>query len=130
MKFYKQGIISSITRIFLVAIMTQKCIAKYPYSLLHAEKTVNELKAIDVINSTDKIRHGELLIYNEFQFADLSYFHKWFIWHFNHISQPFKVTRLFYVQRQPERNDDSGHAKNPVKKKQPRNIFLLFLLLF
>lgn len=56
-----------------------KCIAKYPYLLLDAERSVNELKAIDVINSTDKIKHGKLLIYDEFQFVDLSYFHKWYL---------------------------------------------------
>lgn len=53
-----------------------KCIAKYPYLLLDAERSVNELEAIDVINSTDKTKNSELLIYDEFQFVDLSYFHK------------------------------------------------------
>lgn len=79
---------------------------------------MNSHHVIHVINSTDKIKHGEILIYDEFQFVDLSYFHKWFIRHFNHISQPFNVTRLCYVQKQPERNDDSGHAENAVKKSK------------
>lgn len=56
-----------------------KCIAKYPYSPLYAKIFVNEFKAIDVINYTDKIKHSELLIYDEFQFVDLPYFHKQFI---------------------------------------------------
>lgn len=129
MKFYKQRITLNY-QIIPGSHNGTKWIAKYPYSLLYAERSVNELKAIDVINSTDKIKHGELLICDEFQFVDLSYFHKWFIWHFSHISQPFKMTHLCYVQKQPERND-SGHAENAVKKscqrkQSDREIFFLF----
>lgn len=61
MKFYKQRITLNYQNI-PSSYNDTKCIAKYPYLLLYAERTVNELKAIDVINSTDKIQHGELLI--------------------------------------------------------------------
>lgn len=64
-----------------------KCIAKYPYLPLHAKRFANEFKATDVANYTDKIKHSELLIYDESQLVDLLYFHKWFIWSFEHISR-------------------------------------------
>lgn len=74
-----------------------KCIAKYPYLPLYAKRFVNEFKATDVTDYTDKIKHSELLIYNESQLVDLPYFHKRFIWNFKHISQSFQVTHFCYV---------------------------------
>lgn len=118
MKFYKQRIMLNYCQNIPGSYNDTKCIAKYPYLLLDAERSVNELKAIDVINCTDKIKHWELLIYDESQFVDLSCFQKQFIWHFNHISQPFKVTPFCFVQKQVKRNYDSGHAKNAVKKSK------------
>lgn len=59
MKFYKQRLTLNYQNI-PGSHNDTKCIAKYPYSLLHAERSVNELKSIDAINSTDKIKHGEL----------------------------------------------------------------------
>lgn len=120
MKVYKQRIMLNYQNI-PGSHNDTKCIAKYPYSPLYAKRFVNEFKAIDVINYTDKIKHSELLIYDEFQFVDLPYFHKQFIWSFNHISQSFKVTHLCYVQNQPKRNNDSGLTKNAVKKKSKWN---------
>lgn len=61
MKFYKQRIMLNYQNI-PGSYNDTKCIAKYPYSLLYAERSDNELKAIDAINSTDKIKHSELLI--------------------------------------------------------------------
>jgi len=117
MKFYKQGIMLNYQNIPSSHNDT-KCIAKYPYSPFCAERFVNEFKATDVINYTDKIKHSELLIYDEVQFVDLPCFHKWFVWRFNHISQTFKATHFCYVQNQPKRNDHSGLAKNAVKKSK------------
>lgn len=59
MKFYKQRLTLNYQNI-PGSHNDTKCIAKYPYSLLYAERSVNELKAIHAINSTDKIKHGEL----------------------------------------------------------------------
>lgn len=68
MKFYKQRIMLNYQNI-PGSYNDTKCIAKYPYSPLYAKRFVNEFKAIDVINYTDKIKHSELLIYDEFQFV-------------------------------------------------------------
>lgn len=92
MKFYKQRLMLNYQNI-PGSHNDRKCIAKYPYSPLYAEGFVNEFKAIDTINYTDKW-NSEILIYDEFQFVDLPYFHKPFIWSFNHTSQSFKSDAL------------------------------------
>lgn len=55
MKFYKQRIMLNYQNI-PGSYNDTKCIAKDPYSPLYAKRFVNEFKAIDVINYTDKIK--------------------------------------------------------------------------